>query len=175
MEAFGDLLPAFITSNCAQCFTHILSLIAKSLLKQFDVKTKLETDDGLNEEEQGLLDLAEDLEAEELIMAQENDEEDGEIDEDDDLGDWVDKVAALTPEEQETLKDSIRPIKMVLVKLRKLAFKIVHSSTILLPAWKTCLEDLELVLWIMPRDVTTQWNSTFDMLSFAVKYQGAIE
>ena len=31
------------------------------------------------------------------------------------------------------------------------------------------------MLWIMPCDVTTQWNSTFDMLSFVVKYQGAIE
>ena len=46
---------------------------------------------------------------------------------------------------------------------------------ILLPAWKTCLEELELVLRIMPRDVTTRWNSTFDMLSFAVKYRRAIE
>jgi hypothetical protein len=64
-----------------------------------------------------LLDLAEDLEEEELITAQENDKEDGEIDEDDNLGDWVDEVAALTPEEQETLKDSIRPIKTVLVKV----------------------------------------------------------
>jgi hypothetical protein len=69
----------------------------------------VETDDGLNEEEWGLLDLAEDLEEEELIMAQENNKEDGEIDKDDDLGDWVDEVAALTPEEQETLKDSICP------------------------------------------------------------------
>jgi hypothetical protein len=86
------------------------------LLNQFDVETKPEMDDGLNEEEWGLLDLAEDLE-EELIMAQENDEEDGEINKDDDLGDWVDEVAALTPEEQETLKDSICPVKTVLVKV----------------------------------------------------------
>lgn len=27
----------------------------------------------------------------------------------------------------------------------------------------------------MPRDVTTRWNSTYDMLSFAVKYRKAIE
>jgi hypothetical protein len=26
----------------------------------------------------------------------------------------------------------------------------------------------------MPRDVATQWNSTFDMLQFALKYKGAI-
>jgi hypothetical protein len=116
-EALGDLLPAFITSNHARCFTHILNLVAKSLLKQFDVETRLENDDGLNNEERELLDLADNLEAEELTTAQENDAEDGEIDEDDDLEDWVDEVAALTPEEQETLKDSIRPVKTVLVKV----------------------------------------------------------
>ena len=27
----------------------------------------------------------------------------------------------------------------------------------------------------MPRDVTTRWNSTYDMLEFAVKYRSAID
>jgi hypothetical protein len=27
----------------------------------------------------------------------------------------------------------------------------------------------------MPRDVTTRWNSTYDMLNFAVKYKTAIK
>ena len=27
----------------------------------------------------------------------------------------------------------------------------------------------------MPRDVTTRWNSTYDMLDFAVGYQSAID
>ena len=27
----------------------------------------------------------------------------------------------------------------------------------------------------MPRDVTTRWNSTFDMLNFAIEYQAAID
>jgi hypothetical protein len=61
------------------------------------------------------------------------------------------------------------------IQLRKLAFKIVHSSTILLPAWKECLEELNLPLRIMSRDVTTRWNSTYDMLHFVVKYRKAIE
>jgi len=32
-----------------------------------------------------------------------------------------------------------------------------------------------LAIQIMPWDVTTRWNSTYDMLSFAVKYRKAIE
>jgi hypothetical protein len=28
---------------------------------------------------------------------------------------------------------------------------------------------------MMPRDVSTRWNSTFDMLDFAVKYRAAID
>ena len=52
---------------------------------------------------------------------------------------------------------------------------MVHSSTVLLPAWKKCVAALQLKGRIMPRDVTTRWNSTYDMLSFAVTYRKAIE
>ena len=31
------------------------------------------------------------------------------------------------------------------------------------------------MLWIMPCDVTTRWNSTFNMLSSAVEYWGEIK
>ena len=41
--------------------------------------------------------------------------------------------------------------------------------------WKACLEELKLVAKIMPRDVSTRWNSTYDMLSFAIEYHEAIE
>ena len=49
-----------------------------------------------------------------------------------------------------------------------------NSTTIILPAWFETLEKLELSSRMMPRDVTTRWNSTFDMLVFAVEYQVAI-
>lgn len=45
----------------------------------------------------------------------------------------------------------------------------------MLPAWKACLEDLNLAIKIMPHDVSTRWNLTYNMLSFAVQYWEAIE
>jgi hypothetical protein len=58
--------------------------------------------------------------------------------------------------------------------LRKVAFAIKNSTTIILPQWFTVLQDLELAERMMPRDVSTRWNSTFDMLDFAVEHITAI-
>jgi len=61
-------------------------------------------------------------------------------------------------------------------------YAIKNSTTILLPRWFELLEDLvndanldPLAIRMMPRDVTTQWNSTYDMLVFALKYRKAID
>ncbi|KAL1684470.1 hypothetical protein GGG16DRAFT_68233, partial [Schizophyllum commune] len=59
--------------------------------------------------------------------------------------------------------------------LRKLAFKIINSSTILLPAWKEILNDLNMRIKLLPRDVRTRWNSTYDMLVSALEHRDAIE
>lgn len=50
-----------------------------------------------------------------------------------------------------------------------------NSSTIILPQWYGVLEELELNAHMMPQDVSTQWNSTFDMLRFAIEYRLAID
>jgi hypothetical protein len=136
-----SLLPDYSSTNRARCFTHILNLVAKSLLKQFDVCKTSKADEELNEEEAELLNLAGDLDAEDLTTTQESDGDQGiegenlaedltttqESDGDqgiegenlaeDDLEDWVDEVAALTPGERETLEEDIRPVKMALVKV----------------------------------------------------------
>jgi hypothetical protein len=41
--------------------------------------------------------------------------------------------------------------------------------TKLLPAWHDYLEEFELGDRIMLCDVSTHWNSTFDMLNFAIE------
>lgn len=50
-----------------------------------------------------------------------------------------------------------------------------NSTTILLPKWYQTLTAHGLPHRIIPRDVATCWNSTFDVLDFAVKYCLAID
>lgn len=45
----------------------------------------------------------------------------------------------------------------------------------MLPLWLTKLKELGLDIWMMPCDVPTCWNSTFNMLNFAIKYCAAID
>jgi hypothetical protein len=70
-------------------------------------------------------------------------------------------------------------------QLRKLAYAIKRSTTILLPRWNEILHELAtataltdkkpLPVRIMPRDVSTRWNSTYEMLKFAYSYREAID
>ena len=47
--------------------------------------------------------------------------------------------------------------------------------TIILLQWLTTLEDCNLAQQMMPHDVSMRWNSTYDMLKFAVEYWEAID
>ena len=47
--------------------------------------------------------------------------------------------------------------------------------TIALPAWQHTCKDKHLKPNLIPRDVSTQWNSTYDMLLFAIKYHDVID
>ncbi|EIW56576.1 uncharacterized protein TRAVEDRAFT_78090, partial [Trametes versicolor FP-101664 SS1] len=144
----------------------------------FDVKAVADVevvDDDVRE----LLELAKEIE-EQVKEARLGGEEEGEADElDDELDDddesWVDEVKSLTGDERKEFEKEVRPVKMVLVKIRRLAFKIVHLTTKILPAWHDILEQKGLPSRLIPRDVKTRWNSTFDMLNVAIEYQGALD
>jgi hypothetical protein len=64
---------------------------------------------------------------------------------------------------------------MFIHQLRLLSFKIIHSTTIALPAWRRYCQEFNLKYRIFPRDVVTRWNSTYYMLQFAIKYRRAID
>jgi hypothetical protein len=126
-EHLEEQVPSYSTVNRTRCFTHILNLVAKSLLRQFYVTLKklsgYDSDEDnpeikLTAEEEELLELAEGLDQEELTMAQQdegNNDEDG-ADEDDEEG-WVDELDELSVEERDELKLHIRPVSRVLVKV----------------------------------------------------------
>jgi len=61
------------------------------------------------------------------------------------------------------------------LQLQKISFKVIYSTTIVLPSWRRLLEELKMKEWIIPRDVAMHWNSTYDMLAFAFEYRKAID
>ena len=110
------LLTEFLEVKCTHCFAHILNLIAKSLLKQFDIKQKTEED--LTDDERELLDLAGNIEEEENTTAMENDTGDEDTADEDDIDGWVNKMDHLTTAEKQDLEESIKPVRVVLVKVK---------------------------------------------------------
>ncbi|KAL1684537.1 hypothetical protein GGG16DRAFT_68114 [Schizophyllum commune] len=60
-------------------------------------------------------------------------------------------------------------------QLRKLAYKVVNSTTKLLPAWFRCLKDHKMAETYIPRDVSTRWNSTYDTLQYVLEHKKAIK
>jgi hypothetical protein len=106
--------------NQTCCFLHIINLVAKSVIQQFDV-TKENTDSMLNEAEDALLTLAEELDLEDLETRRERDSDDDEDNDNDDdnsdINDWVDERDTLSVADYKCLDLSIRPVKLVLVKV----------------------------------------------------------
>ncbi|KAG1769434.1 hypothetical protein EV702DRAFT_950966, partial [Suillus placidus] len=140
------------------------------LIKQFDLpKAK----DVPTDAESLDMNMARDMSSEDEATITENG--DGDLDAEDVNNEdgLVDEIDLLTVHERIALEANIQPIRLTL--LRKLTFKIVHSTTLLLPAWKDATEELGLGSRIMPRDVSTRWNSTFDMLEFAINYCKVID
>lgn len=105
-----------------RCFLHIINLVAKSLLRQFDMKKKKGVSDSTEMMEE---DTRESLNAKELqALRIDNDEDDLAVHGNDDDGDddseegWVDEVEEMTEEKRRALERSILPVKFALAKVR---------------------------------------------------------
>ncbi|KIK11653.1 hypothetical protein PISMIDRAFT_74065, partial [Pisolithus microcarpus 441] len=59
--------------------------------------------------------------------------------------------------------------------LHKLTIKLVHSTTILLPVWKSILKELRQAVTIMLHDVPTRWNSSFNLSEYTLNHRKAID
>ncbi|KAJ7142448.1 hypothetical protein C8R44DRAFT_590417, partial [Mycena epipterygia] len=58
--------------------------------------------------------------------------------------------------------------------IRRLAFAIINSTTIGLPAWLRKCDENGMRRRLIPRDVRTRWNSLYDMLVFVLTYKKVI-
>jgi hypothetical protein len=108
-------------ANQTRCFLHILNLVVKSIIRQFDLpKSKKTTDsddddDDMNEATEELLKLAGDIDLEEGITANAGDE--GDATEDDNDEGWVNEHEEMTEEELLELAESVQPVRLLLTKV----------------------------------------------------------
>jgi hypothetical protein len=106
-------------ANQTRCFLHIINLVVKSIIQQFDVPASKKTSDGDEDNDEGadeLLKLAGDIDLEEEITASAGDE--GDAAEDDNTERWVDELEAMTEEELHDLSESVQPVRLLLTKVR---------------------------------------------------------
>ena len=119
VEELADLLEAFPgAANRMRCFMHVLNLVAKSIIKQFNVP-KAQGDEVLDDMAKELATPAIDLDMEERLSWEgplfEGDDEEGE---DDNVNRWTDVRNELSVEERKALDKSLQPVRLVLVKVR---------------------------------------------------------
>ena len=106
--------PGALNQTC--CFAHILNLVVKSILQQFDVP-RSQDNQRLDEVTAELRNLAGNIEQEEVKSRRLNSDEND--DDDDNLEGWIDERGALTEEERKGLDDSVKPVWLVLTKVSK--------------------------------------------------------
>ena len=104
-------------ANQTRCFMHILNLIVKSILCQFDL---LNTKNGksLDDGSKKLLSLAGNVEDEEDIASR--DGKGGVVSdepEDDNLEGWIDERTLMDDDDLDKLEESVKPVQALLTKV----------------------------------------------------------
>ena len=110
----SNLLPDFPgAANQTWCFLHVLNLVIKSILQQFDIpKMNNEVLDNALEE---LAKLAGNIEQEEADCHEVNSDMGDE--DDDNVDGWIGERANMTDKEKEELDEAVQPIHLVLTKV----------------------------------------------------------
>ena len=89
IDKLMDMLPNFLEqANHSRCFLHIINLIAKMLLRQFDVPKK-DAESVLDDAERELLKLAAGINMEEMVTVAEAGAGDKDDEENDDVEGWM--------------------------------------------------------------------------------------
>jgi hypothetical protein len=174
--SLANLDNSFEEDNRVRCFNHTMQLSAKALLQPFNAgmtpAPTLEVDDDADSSDGDT--LSDNEEGDDYDDEDEDDDGLSAIDEDD-VDDGFDEMAELSAADQETLINETQAVRVTVSKLRNLSFAIIHSTTKALPAWKRCCRKLKKKALLIPRDVITRWNSTYDMLTFSLQYRESID
>ena len=112
IDRLAELVVAFPgAANRMRCFTHILNLVVKVILHQFDVpKSNAHNNASLK----ALLELAGDIETEEAAMDERADDDD----DDEGVDEWVDDPRiGMSQEDEDELDLTVQQVRLVLVKV----------------------------------------------------------
>lgn len=102
----------------SRCFNHILNLLAKSVLRQFDLP-KTQANAALSEAAAELAKISVDLDLEEKLTREgtSTDEDKDDEGQDDNIEGWIDELEELDDEERSRLEEEAVPVRLMLVKV----------------------------------------------------------
>ena len=110
IDEVGNLIKNFPGKGMhVRCFAHVLNLIVKSILKQFDLP-EAKKDEILSEGLEELRTLGADLELEEQISRKTTNNDNDNVGDIDDIEGWIDKHQEMSEDELEELEDTILPV-----------------------------------------------------------------
>ena len=115
IERLATLINGFPgAANQTRCFTHVLNLVAKSVLRQFEAP-KTKGTDPIDDAMKELAVVAEELEGDDAeVLADDDDDDESAEDDEDGLSDERDEMSQ---EEVAALEESVKPIRLVLTKV----------------------------------------------------------
>lgn len=137
--------------NQTRCFLHILNLVVKSIIRQFDLPKPKKTSDNeegdenyTDEATKEHLKLADEIECEEEITAGAGDEKDAT--EDNNVKGWIDEREEMTEADLEELEESVKPVKLLMNKVCKQLLYYLYTllSNLVVSAEKGCVYNEEL-------------------------------
>jgi hypothetical protein len=104
------------SASRVRCFAHILNLVVKTIMRQFDVPDK-KMGDVADEATRELHRLAGDIEREELLSQSGIGQQDGDVGSKDNVEGWVDERAEMDADELTALDDAVHPVRFLLTKV----------------------------------------------------------
>ena len=109
IQELETLTPEFAGfASHTRCFLHIVNLVAKSMLRQFDAKKVTIKRDS------EMAALADELAEEEAMADEIEDDDDKEVDNEDG---WIDEMESRTEDERIKIEDSMQPVRLALAKV----------------------------------------------------------